>query len=143
MKIIFVCHGNICRSVAAEVIAKEIIRKSHIKDVEVISRALSYEETGNDIYPPMKRVLEANGYHCERHYAQRMERSEANDADIIYYMDESNYRLLSYWFSDYLSKCHLLTEKVGGKIVSDPWYDHRFNQAFEEIEEAVKAILLN
>ena len=141
MKIIFICHGNICRSVTAEVIAKDIINKKHIKDIEVISRALSNEEYGNDIYPPMKKVLLENGYKPERHFARKMSSDEARDADIIYYMDESNLRLLEWYFPNYLDKCHLITEKCGGLFISDPWYTGKFLIAYTEIKEAVEAIL--
>ena len=84
-KVIFVCHGNICRSVAAECIMKSMTDK-----FKVISRATSYEEIGNDIYTPMKRELIKNGIPFARHYAKRIDYKDYEWADYIFHMDEEN-----------------------------------------------------
>ena len=77
MNIVFVCHGNICRSPVAEIILSDLIKEAHLdNEIKVISRATSLEEIGNDIYPPMKRVLSNHGYYDVHHYAQRMSKSE-------------------------------------------------------------------
>ena len=141
MKIIFVCHGNICRSVAAEVIAKEYILKNKILGIEVLSRALSSEEIGNDIYPPMKKVLIENGYHPTRHYATRLTQKEVDEADKIYYMDEYNKRLIEWWFPNSLFKFELISKYTDQNYISDPWYSGKFSSVFFELKEATEAII--
>ena len=141
MKICFLCHGNICRSVAAEVIAKQYIKENKIDGIEVFSRALSNEEYGNDIYPPMKRELIKNGYKCEHHFAKKISLEEIQSSDVIYYMDQYNYSIIIDYYPSYISKFHLLREGLDGKFISDPWYNGRFEIAFNEIKEAVINIL--
>lgn len=140
--IIFVCHGNICRSPCAEVIANTLIKKNNLIDkYRVFSRALSYEEHGNDIYPPMKRVLSTHNHVYSRHHADILKEDEVINADIIYYMDKSNYSLIKWKFEKYLSKFHLLTEKTTNKEIEDPWYTDRFELVYTEIEEAINSII--
>ena len=140
--IIFVCHGNICRSPCAEVIANTLIKKNNLENkYRVFSRALSYEEYGNDIYPPMKRVLNAHNHVYDRHHADILKEDEVINADIIYYMDKSNYSLIKWKFEKYLSKFHLLTEKTTNKDIEDPWYTDRFELVYSEIEEAINSII--
>ncbi len=141
MKICFICHGNICRSVAAEVIARQFIKDNGIQNTLVFSRALSNEEYGNDIYPPMKRVLLAYGYRCEPHFARKISISEIEESDIIYYMDQYNYSIIQDYYPNHLKKFHLLRESLDGKYIADPWYNGRFEEAFSQIKEAVEHIL--
>lgn len=141
MKICFICHGNICRSVAAELIAKQLIKDRHIENIEIFSRALSNEEFGNDIYPPMKRVLLSHGYKCEPHFARRISEQEIIDSDIIYYMDGYNYSIIQDYYPKYLEKFHLLREGLDNKFIADPWYNGRFDEAFSQIKEGVENVL--
>lgn len=90
-KIIFVCHGNICRSPAGEYICKYLVKKfGRENEFSICSRAVSYEEIGNDIYPPMKRELIKNNIPLDRHMAKRITMEDYNHADYIFYMDNSN-----------------------------------------------------
>ena len=89
MKVLFVCHGSICRSPAAEMIFKSL-NNEH----EVISRALTHEEIGNDIYPPMKRELARRGNPFTPHHAQYISLEDFESSDYVFYMDESNLRYL-------------------------------------------------
>ena len=73
-KILFVCHGNICRSAAAEMVMKQMAREQHRNDLEIASAAATREEIGNDVYPPMKKALLAAGYTCEHHAARQTTR---------------------------------------------------------------------
>lgn len=141
-KILFLCHGNICRSVAAEVIALNYVKEHH-KESEFLflSRALSLEEIGNDIYPPMRRVLEQNEKYIISHYAKMVTKKEMEDYDEIYYMDDSNLRLISYYFGDLVLKCKRLTFYLDNHVVDDPWYTREFLHSYQEIKEAVIAII--
>ena len=140
--IIFVCHGNICRSPAAEYIFKKIL-KDHHKENEyiVFSRALSNEEIGNDIYPPMKEELRKNHIPFDLHYAKRLTEKECEEADVIYYMDDSNQRMINYYYPEYLDKfmpIYLFEDSV--TQIEDPWYTKRFNLVFNQIEKCLKKI---
>ena len=97
MNIIFVCHGNICRSVAAEYIAKDLDKENkHV----FISRATSFEEIGNDIYPPMKNELARRKIPFSHHSATKINQYDYDWADIIYYMDDENKYSLRCMFVD-------------------------------------------
>lgn len=134
-KILFLCHGNICRSVAAEVIAFNYVKEHHLEDEYLISsRALSTEETGNDIYPPMKRVLEQNEKIINPHYARKVTREEMDFYDEIYYMDDENLYLLKRYFPTYLDKCFPLDPI---KDIEDPWYTRNFLSVYKQIKEAI------
>ena len=124
--IIFVCHGNICRSVAAEYIAKQLLIKYHLDDrFNVISRATSTEEIGNDIYPPMKLVLKNHCIQFERHYATQITHDEFLNAEYIFYMDTHNLYYLERMFGKN-DKYLLISRFLDEKIIEDPWYTDRF-----------------
>ena len=137
-KIVFVCHGNICRSVAAE-----YIMKSMSDQYIVISRATSFEEIGNDIYPPMKRELLSNNIPFERHYARRMDKDDYMSADYIFYMDEENYSFLYRMFGNdpKIKPIYEWTPSI--TEIEDPWYTGRFNVVVRQITECIKNILKN
>ena len=137
-KIIFVCHGNICRSPVAE-----YIMKKYTNDYIVLSRATSFEEIGNDIYPPMKRVL--NQYHIpfDRHYAKRIDYSDFNDADYIFYMDDENKYSLIRMFGESNKILPIYNYSVGIKEIEDPWYTGRFDLVYRQIEQCIKDIISN
>ena len=143
MNVMFVCHGNICRSPVAEIIFLDLIKEAHLDDeIHVSSRATSLEEIGNDIYPPMKRTLSNHGYYDVHHYAQRITRQEFESADYIYYMDKNNLYYLERLFGP-SNKCHLITEYLDNIDVEDPWYTDRFEYVYQRIKKAVEAILKN
>ena len=137
-KIVFVCHGNICRSVAAE-----YIMKSMTDQYEAISRATSFEEIGNDIYPPMKRELANNNIPFERHYARRIDRDDYASADYVFYMDDENYSFLYRMFGDdpKIKPIYEWTPSI--TEIEDPWYTGRFNVVVNQITQCVKDILDN
>lgn len=143
-KILFLCHGNICRSVAAEVVALNYVKKNHLEDKFLfLSRGLSNEEYGNDIYPPMKDELRENGYVFKRHFAQKVSVEEMEEFDCIFYMDDSNYNLIKWYFPSYLSKCHPLTYYLDNSSIEDPWYTDRFAFVLARIIKATEAIITN
>lgn len=136
-KIIFVCHGSICRSPAAEFIAKSLTNK-----YEITSRAVSYEEIGNDIYPPMKRELNKRGIKLDRHYASRITKEDYYSADYIFYMDSSNKYYLSRMFDDKDNKIHpifIYTPEISE--IEDPWYTDNYTKVCDQITRCLKDIL--
>lgn len=139
MKIIFVCHGSICRSPAAEWIAKQLA-PIYLPNVpmEICSRALSHEEIGNDIYPPMKRALFAAGVPFEPHHAAYLSTADAASADIIFYMDHSNEMLLKRHYPGVEAKCAPITllEKKFDEV-EDPWYTGRYDLVVSQIRSCV------
>ena len=137
MKIIFICHGNICRSPIAEILFNNMLKGD--EDIECISRATSLEEIGNDIYPPMKRVLDNHNVKYHRHYASRISVNEFNEADYIFYMDKNNLYYLERLFGP-SKKYHLISEFDDHKEVEDPWYTDRFEYVYSLIEKYVKSI---
>ena len=141
MNIIFVCHGNICRSVAAEYIAKKLdIDKKH----QFISRATSFEEIGNDIYPPMKQELRRQDIPFSYHEARRIDQNDYDWADIIFYMDDENKYSLKYMFKDDKNKIKPIYEYTPGLFeIEDPWYTRNFQSVVNQITTCVKDILDN
>ena len=137
-KITFVCHGNICRSVAAE-----YIMKSLSKDYIVISRATSYEEIGNDIYPPMKRELLKNNIPFDRHYAKRIDYDDYSSSDYIFYMDNENHYSLNRMFGESSKILPIYQYSKDIYEIEDPWYTGRFDVVVKQITQCIKDILLN
>ena len=136
MKIIFVCHGNICRSPIAEILFKELDKENRF---DVCSRAISNEESGNDIYPPMKRVLDQYGVKYIRHYATKINYEEFISVDYIFYMDKSNLWYLSRLFGE-SNKFHLISEYSDNLEVEDPWYTGRYNKVYLQIKGYIEDI---
>lgn len=138
MKIIFVCHGSICRSPAAEYIFK-MLSSEH----EVISRALSHEEIGNDIYPPMKSELRRNNIPFAIHHATYLTDKEFNECDYLFYMDKSNYRLLHYRFgdNDKMKPISIFTNDIDE--IEDPWYTDNYQKVVNQIYKCIKDIIKN
>ena len=140
-KIIFVCHGNICRSPVADILFKEEIKKLELEDVfESCSRATSREEIGNDIYPPMKRVLYSHHIAFDRHYATQITKEEFDNADYIFYMDHNNLYHLNRLFGS-SHKFVLIRKYLDNKDIEDPWYTDRFEYVYSQIKKAVISII--
>ena len=93
-RILFLCLGNICRSPMAEFIAKDLINKYNIKDIEVSSKALSYEEEGNNIDYRAQSCMKRHNINFTNHYSYRYEKEDYDNYDEIYYMDRYNYSKL-------------------------------------------------
>ena len=137
-RILFVCHGNICRSPMAEFIAKDYINTHNLKNAYKIgSMATSSEEVGNDLYPLAKQKLKQKNIPFGPHEAKRFSKSDYNDWDYILVMDKSNLFDILKIVDDKQSKISLLNPK---RDISDPWYTRDFETAYNEIYEAVLAI---
>ncbi len=143
-KILFVCHGNICRSPMAEFVMKEMVRKNGVAErFEIASAATSTEEIGNDIYPPAKRTLHSYGIPFTSHSAHQMTRQEYEYYDHITLMDNYNRRYLERRLGpDTLGKISLLldwTDTPGE--VADPWYSGDFELTFRQVTSGCTAII--
>ena len=147
MRILFVCHGNICRSPMAEFILKALVKVRGLEDRYFIeSAAVSAEETGNPIYPPAKRCLTQHGVPFDNSKrARQITGADYDRFDRIICMDSSNLRLIRRMISsDPEGKIHLLMSYTGvGRDVADPWYTGDFEEAFQDILEGCEAILNN
>jgi protein-tyrosine phosphatase len=138
VKILFVCHGNICRSPMAEFVMKDMTQKAGLAGkFHIASAAVSREELGNPVYPPAQREMAKHGVACDGHRAHQITRAELEDYDLIYYMDGSNRRYLQRLFGDAAEKCRPLLSRD----VADPWYTGDFGQTWEDINEGCRRIL--
>lgn len=140
-KIIFVCHGNICRSPVASILFNKIAKEEGLEGYLSISRATSLEEIGNDIYPPMKRVLSNHDIRYDRHFAEQITHDEFLNAEYIFYMDTHNLYYLERMFGRN-DKFLLISRFLDDKTIEDPWYTGRFEYVYSRIEECVKEIVI-
>ena len=145
MKILFVCHGNICRSAMAEFILKAMVKARGVDDRYYIeSAAVSAEETGNPIYPPAKRCLSQHGVWFDpAKRARQVTRSDYDRFDRIICMDASNLRLIRRIIpDDPAGKIHLMMSYAGsGRDVADPWYTGDFETTFQDLLTGCEAML--
>lgn len=146
-KILFVCHGNICRSPMAEFIFKKLLSTSNLQDdFYVVSAATSSEEIylgkGNPVYPPAKAELSKHGISCSGKTAVQITKSDYQKYDYIIGMDSANIRnMLAVFGNDSQNKiCKLLEFTGSSRDVSDPWYSGDFQQAYNDIESGCKAL---
>ena len=145
MRILFVCHGNICRSPMAEFICKALLKSYGIEnEYYVESAAVSDEEYGNPIYPPAKRCLTQHGVWFDpSKTARTVTRADYDRFDRIIVMDSSNLRWIRYIIpEDPQKKIHLMMSYCGkGRDVADPWYTGDFERTFQDILTACEAML--
>lgn len=146
-KIMFVCHGNICRSPMAEFIFKDMVKKNKMEDQFIIaSSATSTEEIwngiGNPVYPPAKDELEKHGISCKGKRAVQLKESDYDKYDYFICMDRNNIRNIKYIFpQDPQNKVQKLMDFTGrGGDVADPWYSRRFDIAYNDIYDGCKCL---
>lgn len=144
IKILFVCHGNICRSPMAEFIMKDIVEKKGIADnFEIASCATSTEEIGNSVYPPAKKKLAEHNISCAGKTARQMTKDDYNYYDYIVAMDKYNLRNMTRFVGEDLdSKVSLLmshTNRPGD--VADPWYTGDFETTYKDVYEGCTELL--
>lgn len=143
-KIIFVCHGNICRSPMAEYIMKELARHHGLEEeLEISSAAVSYEEEGNGLYPYAAQTLTRHEIPFGRHRAHRISLEEYLEADLVIIMDSSNERLLSRITGGREpEKTRRMLEWAGeDRDVADPWYTGNFEKAYSDILAGCTALV--
>lgn len=142
-KILFVCHGNICRSPMAEFLMKELVREQGLEnDFYIESAATSTEEIGNGVYPPVKRILKARGIDARGKYARQMTCADYDKFDYIVCMDQKNLRNMGSIVLDTQNKySRLLDFTDNPHDVADPWYSGDFETTEREVEQGCKALL--
>ena len=143
-RILFVCHGNICRSPMAEFVMKDLVEKAGVRDAFYIeSAATSTEELGNPVYPPARRVLAAHGIDCSGKYARQIRRKDYDDFDLIICMDNANIRNALRIFGEdpqgKISRLLDFTSRPGE--VADPWYSGNFDATWRDVYEGCTALL--
>ena len=138
IKILFVCHGNICRSPMGEFILKDMVKKAgRSEEFEIASRAVSREEIGNPVYPPARKEMKKHGVSCDGHAARQITMADYRRFDRIYYMDQSNARYLSRMLPEDPEKIRPLLPHD----VADPWYTGNFSETWDDIVEGCTKIL--
>ncbi len=143
-KILFVCHGNICRSPMAEFMMKKLVKEAGREaDFEIDSVATSTEEIGNDMYPPAKRCLRAHGVPFTHRHARQITMADYDHYDRIFVMDRNNLRWLRMLgIEDTDHKVALLMSLVGeDRDVADPWYTGDFERTYDDITTALPRLL--
>lgn len=146
-KILFVCHGNICRSVMAEMVMRHLVAEARREDEFVIdSCATSREEIGNDIYPPAKRCLSAHGVPFTRHAARQITKEDYEAFDLILCMEEYNIRNLRHTLGAALVEedARKAAPKIGRLLdrdVADPWYTGDFEASYRDVVEGCEMLL--
>lgn len=147
-KIMFVCHGNICRSPMAEFIMKDLVKKAGLEDEFVIaSSAITTEEinngVGNPVYAPAKAVLEEHDLDCTGKTAVQLTKQDYDEYDLIFIMDELDARTVRWIIPhDPDKKIHKILEYTKtGTDVEDPWYTNDFEQTYNQLLKACRKLL--
>ncbi len=140
-RIMFVCHGNICRSPMAEFIMKDLTKND--SNFHIASSATSREEIGNSIYSPAKKILNMHHITYTNHYARQLEASDYDKYDYIIIMDANNeYNIKRIIKSDPEHKIRKLLSFIGSDTdVSDPWYTNEFEKCFQDIYKGCVGLL--
>jgi len=139
-KILFVCHGNICRSPMAEYVMKYLVEQAQLTDqFQIESAATSTEEIGNPVYPPARRKLAEHGISCNGHAARQMTRADYQRYDLLIGMDSANIRNMTRIAGgDPEGKIRPL---LYDKDVADPWYTGNFEVTWQDVLRGCQALL--
>ena len=143
-KILFVCHGNICRSPMAEFVMKDLVKKAGQESrFHIESAATSTEEIGNPVYPPARRKLSEHGIDCAGKRARRLTGADYDRYDLLIGMDRANLRnMLRICGGDPGEKMHLLMDYTGRPgDVADPWYTDDFETTWRDVSEGCRGLL--
>ena len=149
-KIMFVCHGNICRSPMAEYIMKELARETGVSgQLHIESSATSREEIGNPVYPPAAAILSQHGIGCKGHRARQFTVADYNEFDLVVLMEDYNLRNMKRIIAcDCEGKVWKLLDftadeplRTMGADISDPWYHGDFDKTYKEILAGCKALM--
>jgi len=144
IKILFICHGNICRSPMAEFVMKDLVRwAGREREFHIASAATSSEELGNPVYPPAQRKLREHGIDCAGKTARRMTRADYSEYDLLIGMDHANIRSMTrICGGDPDGKIRLLMQYAGSaREVADPWYTGDFEATWQDVTAGCAALL--
>ena len=145
IKILFVCHGNICRSPMAEFVMKDLVKKAGLtSQFQIASAATSREEIGNPVYPPARRKLAEHGISCAGKTARQLTRADYGAYDLLIGMDQANLRnMRRICGGDPEGKIHLLLEYAdrSGQEVADPWYTGDFEATWQDVLAGCQGLL--
>ncbi len=145
VRILFVCHGNICRSPMAEYVMKHLVREAGMEEqFQIASAATSREELGSPVYPPARKKLAEHGISCAGHMARQLQNRDYDEYDLLIGMDYANLRNMHrICGGDFDDKMHLLMEYAGhpDQEVADPWYTRDFDAAWSDILDGCRGLL--
>ena len=144
IRILFLCHGNICRSPMAEFIMKDLVKKTGLEQsIQIESAATSTEEIGNPVYPPACRKLSEHGVDCSGKRARQLLNSDYEKYDLLIGMDNADLRrMYQICGGDFADKMHLLmdfTDHPGE--VADPWYTGNFEETWKNVLAGCQGLL--
>ena len=143
-KILFVCHGNICRSPMAEFVMKNLVKESHLESqIQVDSAAANNDEIGNGMHRGTRAKLSEMRIPFDEHIARKLTASDGERYDLILAMDSENlYYMRRILKPDAHEKIHLLLEYAGEKRdIADPWYTGNFDETYDDIDKGCRALL--
>lgn len=149
IKVLFICHGNICRSPMCEFIFKDMVEKRHIKDRFIIASAATsteeiWGEIGNPVYPPAREKLASFGISCKGKRAVQVKKSDYQSYDYLICMDSNNVRNLHRIIGeDKEGKVSMLLDYTArpGASIADPWYTGNFDVTYDDIVEGCEGFL--
>lgn len=130
-RILFICHGNICRSPMAEFVMKDLVARAGLSEAfEIASAATSREEIGNGVYPPARRELARHGIRCDGHRARQLTAEDYRRYDYLLVMDDANLR----------NAQRICGGDRPGEV-ADPWYTGNFEATWQDVLEGCEALL--
>ena len=144
IKVMFICHGNICRSPMAEFVMKDLVKKKGVADLfEIASCATSREEIGNPVYPPVRKLLGSLGISCEGKTAVQLTAHDYDLYDYIIAMDDMNLRNIDRIITsnpdDKISRLLDFTDTPGN--IADPWYTDDFETTYRDVLKGCQGLL--
>ena len=144
IKILFVCHGSICRSPMAKYVLQDIVDKRGIAgDFYIDCAAMTYEEIGNPVYPPDRQLLNGKGINCDGYAARHISKDDYGNYDYIIGMDAENMRDLRYEFgTDTEGKIYRLLDFTDRpRDIADPWYTRQFDVCYDDVLRGCEGLL--
>lgn len=142
IKILFVCHGNICRSTMAEYVMKDLVKKAGLEhNFYITSAGTSTEELGNPVHHGTRKKLREEGIYCGDHRAVQLQKSDLTDFDYLVAMDTANLKNMYRMLGDSPKISRLLDYTDHPRDIADPWYTGNFDVTFTDISRGCRALL--